>query len=102
MQAGGPPRRSFLELTLSHSVPIEPLDEHRLHRVVAREGPLALLQVHHGNAVQAQQLLRPFQCGQVAAVMPGQGRAVERPYTAVERAALGNAAAILGDTNRPW
>ena len=32
------------------------------------------------------------------AVMPGQGRVVERPYTAAERAALGNAAAALGDT----
>ena len=32
------------------------------------------------------------------AVMPGQGRAVERPYTAAEREALGDAATILGDT----
>ena len=30
------------------------------------------------------------------AVMPGQGRAVERPYTAAERAALGDATATLG------
>ena len=32
------------------------------------------------------------------AVMPGQGRVVERPYTPEERAALGGAAATLGDT----
>ena len=32
------------------------------------------------------------------AVMPGQGRAVERLHTAAERAALGNAAAALGET----
>ena len=32
------------------------------------------------------------------AVMPGQGRAAERPYTAAERDALGNAAAVLGET----
>jgi hypothetical protein len=32
------------------------------------------------------------------AVMPGQGRAVERDYTAAEREALGEAAALLGDT----
>ena len=32
------------------------------------------------------------------AVMPGQGRAEERPYTAGERAALGDPAATLGDT----
>ena len=32
------------------------------------------------------------------AVMPGQGLAVERPYTAAERAVLGDAAATLGDT----
>ena len=32
------------------------------------------------------------------AVMPGQGHAIERPYTAGERAALGDAAATLGDT----
>ena len=32
------------------------------------------------------------------AVMPGQGRAVEREYTVAERAALGNAIAALGDT----
>ena len=32
------------------------------------------------------------------AVMPGQGRAVERAYTATEREALGAAVAILGDT----
>ena len=32
------------------------------------------------------------------AVMPGQGRAVERDYTAAEREALGNAVAVLGDT----
>ena len=32
------------------------------------------------------------------AVMPGHGRAVERPYTAEERAALGNAAGTLGST----
>ena len=30
--------------------------------------------------------------------MPGQGCAVERPYTAEERAALGNAADTLGNT----
>ena len=32
------------------------------------------------------------------AVMPGQGRAVERTYTANERAALGNTTDILGQT----
>ena len=36
--------------------------------------------------------------GQGEAVMPGQGRVVERPYTADERAALGEAARNLGDT----
>ena len=36
--------------------------------------------------------------GQGDAVMPGQGRVVERPYTADERAALGNAAVTLGET----
>ena len=32
------------------------------------------------------------------AVMPGQGHAVERPYTDEERAVMGNALATLGDT----
>ena len=32
------------------------------------------------------------------AVMPGQGRVVERPYTAEERGALGGATRVLGDT----
>ena len=36
--------------------------------------------------------------GQGEAVMPGHGRAVERPYTAEERAALGGSADTLGDT----
>ena len=36
--------------------------------------------------------------GQGEAVMPGQGRVDERPYTADERAALGEAAPTLGDT----
>ena len=36
--------------------------------------------------------------GQGEAVMPGQGRVVERAYTADERAALGEAARPLGDT----
>ena len=36
--------------------------------------------------------------GQGEAVMPGQGRVVERPYTAEERAALGRAADALGNT----
>ena len=36
--------------------------------------------------------------GSGQAVMPGQGRVVERPYTAHERAALGESARILGDT----
>ena len=36
--------------------------------------------------------------GQGEAVMPGQGRAVERPYTAEERAALGGSADNLGNT----
>ena len=36
--------------------------------------------------------------GQGEAVMPGQGRAVERPYTSEERAALGSPAGALGDT----
>ena len=36
--------------------------------------------------------------GQGEAVMPGQGRVVERPYTADERAALGEAARTLGGT----
>ena len=32
------------------------------------------------------------------AVMPGTGRAVERPYTAAERGAMGDAVDILGNT----
>ena len=32
------------------------------------------------------------------AVMPGQGRVIERPYTSEERTALGNAALTLGDS----
>ena len=36
--------------------------------------------------------------GQGEAVMPGHGRAVERPYTSEERAALGSPAGALGDT----
>ena len=36
--------------------------------------------------------------GSGQAVMPGQGRVVERPYTAHERAALGESARTLGDT----
>ena len=36
--------------------------------------------------------------GQGEAVMPGQGRVVERPLTASETAALGEAAPTLGDT----
>ena len=36
--------------------------------------------------------------GQSDAVMPGQGRVVERDYTAAERAALGAAASTLGET----
>ena len=36
--------------------------------------------------------------GQGEAVMPGQGRAVERPYTAEERAALGESAHALGNS----
>ena len=36
--------------------------------------------------------------GSGQAVMPGQGRAVERPYTANERSALGDATRVLGDT----
>ena len=36
--------------------------------------------------------------GQGDAVMPGQGRVVERPYTSDERAALGDAAGTLGET----
>ena len=36
--------------------------------------------------------------GSGQAVMPGQGRAVRRPYTADERAALGDATRALGDT----
>ena len=36
--------------------------------------------------------------GQGQAVMPGQGRVFERPYTAEERAALGGAVSILGET----
>ena len=36
--------------------------------------------------------------GSGEAVMPGQGRIVERPYTADERAALNDAVASLGDT----
>ena len=36
--------------------------------------------------------------GQGDAVMPGQGRVDERPYTAVEKAAFGPATTILGDT----
>ena len=36
--------------------------------------------------------------GSGQAVMPGQGRAVERPYTAEERQAMGDAVSTLGDT----
>ena len=36
--------------------------------------------------------------GQGEAVMPGHGRAVERAYTAEERAALGESAHVLGNT----
>ena len=34
------------------------------------------------------------------AVMPGQGRALERAYTAAEREALGDAVSVLGDSRR--
>ena len=36
--------------------------------------------------------------GSGQAVMPGQGRVVERPYTSAERAAMGDAISALGDT----
>ena len=36
--------------------------------------------------------------GQGDAVMPGQGRTVERPFTSAERAAMGNALPALGET----
>ena len=36
--------------------------------------------------------------GQGEAVMPGQGRVIERPYTSDERTALGDAARTLGDS----
>ena len=36
--------------------------------------------------------------GSGQAVMPGQGRVVERPYTSEERAAMGDAVSTLGDT----
>ena len=36
--------------------------------------------------------------GQGEAVMPGQGRVVERPYTSEEQAAMGSAESALGDT----
>ena len=36
--------------------------------------------------------------GSAQAVMPGQGRATERPYTPAEREALGNSVTILGET----
>ena len=36
--------------------------------------------------------------GQGEAVMPGQGRVIERPYTSDERTALGNTALTLGDS----
>ena len=36
--------------------------------------------------------------GSGQAVMPGQGRVVERPYSAEERAAMGDAISVLGDT----
>ena len=36
--------------------------------------------------------------GQGEAVMPGQGRVIERPYTSDERTALGNAARTLGES----
>ena len=36
--------------------------------------------------------------GQGEAVMPGQGRVDERPYTSEERMALGEAVSALGDT----
>ena len=36
--------------------------------------------------------------GSGQAVMPGQGRVVERPYTAEEREAMGDAVSALGDT----
>ena len=39
--------------------------------------------------------------GQGEAVMPGQGRAVERPYTASEQAALANSTHTPGDTTTP-
>ena len=36
--------------------------------------------------------------GSGQAVMPGQGRVVERPYTSKERKAMGDAISTLGDT----
>ena len=42
--------------------------------------------------------MRMGHCGTGGAVMPGQGRLVERPFTADERAALGDTLPALGET----
>ena len=50
---------------------------------------------HDRRRLRADRRVGPLRHGD--AVMPGQGRAVERAYTAAEREALGDAVGVLGD-----
>ncbi len=74
VQEFGSVRGGGSELALAHAVAVQRLDDGRLYGIVVREDSLSLLEFLRGHTVQARQLLRTVECGEVATVVvePGQ------------------------------
>ena len=91
-------RGRALAQLLDSDTPVRGVTEGPLRSAIAALAVPTTLDGHHMTGDDFALMARWGHYGSGDAVMPGQGRLVERPYTPEERAAMGNGLPVLGET----
>ena len=91
-------RGRALAQLLDPDTPVRGVTEGTLRSAIAALAVPTTLDGHHMTGDDFALMARWGHYGSGDAVMPGQGRLVERPYTPEERAAMGNGLPVFGET----
>ena len=91
-------RGRALAQLLDSDTPVRGVTEGPLRSAIAALAVPTTLDGHHMTGDDFALMARWGHYGSGDAVMPGQGRLVERPYTPEERAAMGNGLPVFGET----